>query len=150
LNTSTFRKADNSLNSAAAVRMRRVVAGAAIGALAITSFPAAAQQVNQPVNATVSPACEQVVRDTAGFKQEVQCEIDKLRADTEASKRRTEAMLAINECVKYLTKGVQSGTILKDDIYSRAGGKDQFRQGDTACVVARHFGFGRKAELPLN
>ena len=142
-----FNRTASSPTSAA--RIRRVFAGAAMGILAVGSFPAAAQQVKQPVNAVTSPACEQVVRNAAGFKQEVQCEIDKLRADTEASKQRTEANVAVTDCVNYLTKGVQSGTLSKDEIYSRAGGKDQLRQGDTACVVARHFGYGRKAEAVI-
>ena len=145
------------LHNSAATRMRRVFAGAAMGIFAVGSFPATAQQFQQQVNAAVSPACEQVARDSATFKQEVQCEVDKLRADTEATrqrgeelKQRTEANIEVTECVRYLTKGIQGGTISKDEVYSRAGGKDQLRQGDTACVVARHFGFGRKAELKLN
>jgi hypothetical protein len=141
---------------------RAAFAAALTGMSVLPMFSASAQEVKG------SPACAEFAKRTdadpssKNFKAEFKCELHESdlrikgynaeaaaarQKGVDADRRGAEAEAA-TACLDFLIAGVKIGSIDKAEIYNRAGGKDELKKGDTACVVAKSFGYRHKAGLP--
>jgi hypothetical protein len=134
---------------------RAAFAAALTGASVMPMFSATADEVKG------SPACAELAKkydadpSSKNFRAEFKCEVKQSdirinaanKRATDANQRGVEADAA-TVCLDFLIAGIRGGSIEKDEIYRRAGGKDELKKGDTACVVAKSFGYQHKAALP--